>query len=113
MDYIGWYVVALMVVLFMGLLVADCKLASLQIETGVVVKKRVFSYTASGGAWEMYIRYETFILELHTVRGEVAVVPVSKSQYDETTIGAMIYAKYWESRFLKDKTLLDFAVLES
>lgn len=115
MDYIGWCVVALMIVLFMGLLAADCKLASLQIETGVVVKKPVRSYplSAPGGAWEMTFRYETFELEINTVWGEVAIVPVSKSQYDKTPLGATIYVKYLETRFLKNKTPLDFAVLKS
>ena len=119
MEYIGWCVVVLMVGLFMGLLIADQRMGSLERSIGVVVKKRVRSYPSSApsGAWEVSFRSETFKLEVGSTdldlwRG-VDVVPVSKSQYDQTPIGARIYAKYWRSRFLGNVILLDFAVLES
>ena len=50
-------------------------------------------------------------LEVDTVRGDTVVVPVSEAQYEEVSIGATVYVKYLESRFFKNKTLLDFAVL--
>lgn len=121
MEYIGWSVVALLAVLFMGLLVVDQRRASLEMIVGVVVGKRVpyRSLLAPGGAWEMSLSYETFELDVKygwkfdISTQQVDAVPVSKSQYDETPIGATIYAKYLETRFLKNKILLDFAILVS
>lgn len=117
MEYLGWFVVALLLVLFMGLMVADRRRASLEVVIGVVVKKRAPSFPVPipGGVWEMTFHYETFLLEvksrtdLDIWRGEVDVVPVSKSQYDQTPIGAVIYVKYLETRFLKNPILLEFA----
>ncbi|MDP3725719.1 MAG: hypothetical protein Q8R36_00805 [bacterium] len=120
MEYIGWSVVALLVALFMGLLIADRRRATLEVVIGVVVKKKVPSYPLMlpRGAWEMSFCYETFELEvkprieLDIWKGVVDVVPVLKSQYDETPIGATIYVKYLETKFLKNKIILEFAILE-
>ncbi|MDP3725720.1 MAG: hypothetical protein Q8R36_00810 [bacterium] len=115
MEYIGYCIATLWVSFLIGITVADHKLATLRVEIGVVVKKQILSYAvpALGGAWGGSFHCTTRVLKISTVRGEIVPIFVSRSQYDEIPMETTISAKYWESRFLKDKTLLDFTVLES
>ena len=76
MEYIGWCVVVLMVGLFMGLLIADQRMGSLERSIGVLVKKRVRSYPSSapsGACWEVSFRSETFDRE----RGQAPLRTIS------------------------------------
>lgn len=126
MDYYVSGFLVVLVFFYAGLFIADHKLARLQVATGGVVKKRDLSHlsmTIPGGPWMMstttwrgsiVLEVQAFVLDAKDrLRIETVVVPVSKAQYEEVSIGAIVYVKYWETRFFKNKALLDFVVLES
>lgn len=126
MDYYICSLLGLLVLFYAGLLIGDHKLARLRVAMGGVVGKRTISYpslTLPGGPWMISTTqapWKGFVLEVQAfvmleakdrLWIETIVLSVSEAQYEEVSIESIVYAKYLESRFFKNRTLLDFAVL--
>ena len=113
------------VLFYVGLFVGDYKLARLKVAIGSVVKKRVISHpsirttgdtwgisTTVQDAWKGFVlEVQAFVLDADRLQIETVVLSVSEAQYEEVSIEETVYAKYRESIFFKNKTLLNFAVL--
>lgn len=126
MDYYVSGFLCVLVLFYVGLFIGDHKLARLKVAAGGVVKKRTISYpsltiipgspwmsSTTQAPWKAFVlEVQAFVLEADRLRIEnVVVIVVSEAQYEEVSVGSIVYAKYWESRFFKNKTLLDFALL--
>lgn len=125
MDYYVSGFLDALVLFYVGLFIGDHKLARLKVAIGGVVKKRAISHpslTIPGGPWMMsttmqdawkgfVLEVQAFVLDADCLRIETVVLSVSEAQYEGVSIESTVYAKYRESRFFKNKTLLAFAVL--